>query len=180
MLIMRAKRILKRTGRKLTINGNETIGFDKSNVECYNCHKRRHFARKYKALKNQDNKHKESSKRSVPMKTPAFTAFVSVDMIGVIRQRKDLIMHSWLSHLQLLTQRIKRLLSVVKVTATGYGFYCVLYLKKSKTTQAKEITNLKKKVKRLERKRRSRTPGMNLFKIGTSRRRSLDEDDASK
>nr|GEX76976.1 hypothetical protein [Tanacetum cinerariifolium] len=82
MLIMRAKRILKRTGRKLTINGNETIGFDKSNVECYNCHKRRHFARKYKALKNQDNKHKESSRRSVPVKTPAFTAFVSCDGFG--------------------------------------------------------------------------------------------------
>nr|GEU76045.1 reverse transcriptase domain-containing protein [Tanacetum cinerariifolium] len=34
--------------------------------------------------------------------------------------------------------------------------------------------------KRLERKRRSRTPGINLFKIGTSKRRSLGEDDASK
>ncbi|GKF98671.1 ribonuclease H-like domain-containing protein, partial [Tanacetum coccineum] len=31
--------------RKLTVNGNETIGFDKSKVECYNCHKRGHFAR---------------------------------------------------------------------------------------------------------------------------------------
>ncbi|GKF62627.1 ribonuclease H-like domain-containing protein, partial [Tanacetum coccineum] len=30
---------------KLTINGNENIGFDKSKVECYNCHKRGHFAR---------------------------------------------------------------------------------------------------------------------------------------
>nr|GEU97613.1 retrovirus-related Pol polyprotein from transposon TNT 1-94 [Tanacetum cinerariifolium] len=35
------------------------------------------------------------------------------------------------------------------------------------------------KVKKLERKRRFRTPGMNLFKIGTSKR-SLAEDDASK
>ncbi|GJU17257.1 hypothetical protein Tco_1145223 [Tanacetum coccineum] len=31
--------------RKLTINGNETISFDKSKVECYNCHKRGHFDR---------------------------------------------------------------------------------------------------------------------------------------
>nr|GFA64561.1 ribonuclease H-like domain-containing protein [Tanacetum cinerariifolium] len=30
---------------------------------------------------------------------------VLVDMTGVIRQRNDLIMHSWLSHLQVLTQR---------------------------------------------------------------------------
>ncbi|GKF89682.1 hypothetical protein Tco_0263645, partial [Tanacetum coccineum] len=43
MLIMRAKRFLKNTRRKLTVNGNETIGFDKSKVECYNCHKRGHL-----------------------------------------------------------------------------------------------------------------------------------------
>ncbi|GJZ04267.1 ribonuclease H-like domain-containing protein, partial [Tanacetum coccineum] len=45
MLTMRAIRFLKNTGRKLTVNGNETTGFDKSKVECYNCHKRGHFAR---------------------------------------------------------------------------------------------------------------------------------------
>nr|GEV69399.1 uncharacterized mitochondrial protein AtMg00810-like [Tanacetum cinerariifolium] len=45
MLTMRARRFLKKTRRKLTINGNETISFDKSNVECYNYHKMRHFAR---------------------------------------------------------------------------------------------------------------------------------------
>ncbi|GKD17602.1 hypothetical protein Tco_1206760, partial [Tanacetum coccineum] len=45
MLTMRARRFLKNTGRKLTVNGNETIGFDKSKVECNNCHKRGNFAR---------------------------------------------------------------------------------------------------------------------------------------
>ncbi|GJX46673.1 hypothetical protein Tco_0271863 [Tanacetum coccineum] len=45
MLTMRARRFLKNIGRKLTVNGNKTIGFDKSKVECYNCHKREHFAR---------------------------------------------------------------------------------------------------------------------------------------
>nr|GEU85046.1 putative ribonuclease H-like domain-containing protein [Tanacetum cinerariifolium] len=35
----------------------------------------------------------------------------------------------------------------------------------TKIAQAKEIANLKKKVKKLERKRRFRTPGINLFKI---------------
>nr|GEV52666.1 DNA helicase [Tanacetum cinerariifolium] len=56
----------------------------------------------------------------------------------------------------------------------------VLDLEKTKTTQAKEIADLKKRVKKLERKRRSRTSRMNLFNIGTSRRRSLGKDDASK
>nr|GEU29629.1 ribonuclease H-like domain-containing protein [Tanacetum cinerariifolium] len=58
MLTMRAKRFLKITGRKLTVNGKETIGFDKSNVECYKCHKRRHFAKECRAQRNQDNRGK--------------------------------------------------------------------------------------------------------------------------
>nr|GEV61710.1 retrotransposon Orf1 [Tanacetum cinerariifolium] len=55
----------------------------------------------------------------------------------------------------------------------------VLDLEKTKTAQAKEIANLKKKVKKLERKKRSRTPWINLFKIGTSRR-SLDYELATR
>ncbi|GJQ95623.1 ribonuclease H-like domain-containing protein [Tanacetum coccineum] len=50
MLTMRAKRFLKNTSRKLTINGNESVGFDKSKVECYNCHKKGHFAKECRAL----------------------------------------------------------------------------------------------------------------------------------
>ncbi|GJU74881.1 ribonuclease H-like domain-containing protein [Tanacetum coccineum] len=61
MLTIRARRFLKNTGRKLTINGNETLGFDKSKVECYNWHKKGHFSRECRAPRNQDNKHTESS-----------------------------------------------------------------------------------------------------------------------
>ncbi|GJU33037.1 hypothetical protein Tco_1176626 [Tanacetum coccineum] len=52
----------------------------------------------------------------------------------------------------------------------------VLDLETTKTTQAKEIASLKKRVKKLERKRKSKTLGMNLFKIGTSIRRILGFD----
>nr|GEY10613.1 ribonuclease H-like domain-containing protein [Tanacetum cinerariifolium]GFA27047.1 ribonuclease H-like domain-containing protein [Tanacetum cinerariifolium] len=82
MLTIRARRFLKKTRRKLTVNGNETLGFDMSKVECYNCHKRGHFAREYKARRNQNTKHKESTRRSVPMETPASTALVSCDGLG--------------------------------------------------------------------------------------------------
>ncbi|GJS51647.1 retrovirus-related pol polyprotein from transposon TNT 1-94 [Tanacetum coccineum] len=64
MLTIRARRFLKNTGRKLTVNGNETLGLDKSKMECYNCHKRGHLAWECRALRNQDYKNKESSRRS--------------------------------------------------------------------------------------------------------------------
>ncbi|GJX09972.1 putative ribonuclease H-like domain-containing protein [Tanacetum coccineum] len=41
------------------------------------------------------------------------------------------------------------------------------------------IQKLKKKVKRLEKALRARTPGMKLFKIGTSRRKGLDKENVS-
>ncbi|GJX53151.1 ribonuclease H-like domain-containing protein [Tanacetum coccineum] len=80
---MRARRFLKNTGRKLNVNGNETtIGFDKSKVECYNCHKRGHFAKECRAPRNQDNKNKKSSRRSVPVEISTSTALVSCDGLG--------------------------------------------------------------------------------------------------
>nr|GFB07921.1 hypothetical protein [Tanacetum cinerariifolium] len=69
-------------GRKLTVNGNETISFVKSNVECYNCHKRGHIARECRALRNQDNKHKKSSRRNMLVKTSTSQALVSCDGLG--------------------------------------------------------------------------------------------------
>ncbi|GKD16553.1 ribonuclease H-like domain-containing protein [Tanacetum coccineum] len=82
ILTMRARRFLKNTGRKLTVNGNKTIGFDKSKVECYNCHKRGHFARVCRAPRNQDNKKNESSRRSVHVETSTSTDLVSCDGFG--------------------------------------------------------------------------------------------------
>nr|GEX31899.1 hypothetical protein [Tanacetum cinerariifolium] len=82
MLTMRARRFLKNTGRNFSLNGNKTIGFDKSKVDCYNCHKRGHFAREFRAPRSQDTKHKESTKRTVPMETPASAALVSCDGLG--------------------------------------------------------------------------------------------------
>ncbi|GJT05300.1 ribonuclease H-like domain-containing protein [Tanacetum coccineum] len=82
MLTMRAKRFLKNTGRKLTVNGNETIGFDKSKVECYNSYRKGHFARECRAPRNQDNKNKESSRRSVHVETSTSTTLVSCNGLG--------------------------------------------------------------------------------------------------
>ncbi|GKC28676.1 putative ribonuclease H-like domain-containing protein [Tanacetum coccineum] len=79
MLTMRARSFLKNIGRKLTVNDNET---NKSKMKCYNCHKRGNFARECRAPRNQDNKKKESSKRSVHVETSTSTTLVSCDDLG--------------------------------------------------------------------------------------------------
>ncbi|GKB66609.1 ribonuclease H-like domain-containing protein [Tanacetum coccineum] len=47
MLTIRARRFIKRTCRKLDVNG-QRVGFDRTKVECYNCHKYGHIAREYR------------------------------------------------------------------------------------------------------------------------------------
>ncbi|GKD81666.1 ribonuclease H-like domain-containing protein, partial [Tanacetum coccineum] len=82
MLTMRARRFLKNTGRKFSVNGTETIRFDKSKVECYNCHKRGHFTRECKAPRNQENMNREDTRRVVPVETTTSNALVSCDDSG--------------------------------------------------------------------------------------------------
>ncbi|GJY28901.1 hypothetical protein Tco_0404668 [Tanacetum coccineum] len=43
MISMRIKKFYKKTGRKLQFDAKEPVGFDKTKVECYNCHKIGHF-----------------------------------------------------------------------------------------------------------------------------------------
>nr|GEV07125.1 hypothetical protein [Tanacetum cinerariifolium] len=65
--------------RQMAIFDNEG---QKTNMECYNCHKRGHFARECGASRSQDTKHKESTRRIVPMETPASTALIPCDDLG--------------------------------------------------------------------------------------------------
>ncbi|GJW06275.1 putative ribonuclease H-like domain-containing protein [Tanacetum coccineum] len=55
MLTMRVKKFYNNTRRKLSFNSKDTVGFDKSKVECFNYHRRGHFARECRSPKNQGN-----------------------------------------------------------------------------------------------------------------------------
>ncbi|GJX35804.1 ribonuclease H-like domain-containing protein [Tanacetum coccineum] len=77
MLTMRARRFLKNTGRKLYMDNKERIGFDKSKVECFNCHKRGYFAKECRAPRNQDNRNREPTRRIVLVEETTLNALVS-------------------------------------------------------------------------------------------------------
>nr|GEY16057.1 hypothetical protein [Tanacetum cinerariifolium] len=72
------KETKKRTGRNLGANGTTSIGFDMSKVECYNCHKRGHFARECMSPKDtRRNVPVETQRRNVPVETSTSNALVS-------------------------------------------------------------------------------------------------------
>ncbi|GJX27938.1 hypothetical protein Tco_0236017 [Tanacetum coccineum] len=85
MLTMRVKRFLKKTGRNLNFNGKETVGFDKTKVEYYNCHMRGYFARECRAPRNPGNRNGDAPRRIVPVETPANALVVQDRICGYDR-----------------------------------------------------------------------------------------------
>ncbi|GJS12237.1 ribonuclease H-like domain-containing protein [Tanacetum coccineum] len=87
MISIRLKKFYKKTGRKLQFDAKEPVGFDKTKVECYNCHKTWHFARECKSKGNQDsrrrdawntrNKGKDNGRRSGKQEEPKAWQFSS-------------------------------------------------------------------------------------------------------
>ncbi|GKA87631.1 putative ribonuclease H-like domain-containing protein [Tanacetum coccineum] len=71
----------QKTGRKITINGSDTAGYDKSKVECFNCHKIGHLARECRGPRNQDsrNRNQDSSRRTVNVEETSSKAMVAID-----------------------------------------------------------------------------------------------------
>nr|GEY75074.1 ribonuclease H-like domain-containing protein [Tanacetum cinerariifolium] len=59
MISMKIKKFHKRTGRKLQFDTKDLIGFDKTKVECFNCHKMEHFSKDYRAKRNQDSRRRD-------------------------------------------------------------------------------------------------------------------------
>nr|GFC38423.1 hypothetical protein [Tanacetum cinerariifolium] len=78
MLTMRARKFLQKTGRNLGVNGPTSMGFDMAKVECYNCHRKGHFARECRSPKDARRiAVNEPQRRSVPVETLTSNALVS-------------------------------------------------------------------------------------------------------
>ncbi|GKA51874.1 ribonuclease H-like domain-containing protein, partial [Tanacetum coccineum] len=69
---------------KITINGSDTAGYDKSKVECFNCHKMGYFARECRGPRNQESRprNQDSSRRTMNVEDTSSKAMVAIDGAG--------------------------------------------------------------------------------------------------
>ncbi|GJX01558.1 putative ribonuclease H-like domain-containing protein [Tanacetum coccineum] len=81
---MRAKRYFQRTGKKIFINANNTAGYDKSKVECFNCHKIGHFAREFRPPRNKEGqfKYQDNTRKQGNNADTSSKAMLAIDGVG--------------------------------------------------------------------------------------------------
>ncbi|GJU07910.1 ribonuclease H-like domain-containing protein [Tanacetum coccineum] len=53
MLIVRVRKFIQKTGRNMDFKEKRPVSLDKSKIECYNCHRKGHFARECRSERNQ-------------------------------------------------------------------------------------------------------------------------------
>ncbi|GKA08921.1 ribonuclease H-like domain-containing protein [Tanacetum coccineum] len=84
LLSMRAKRYYQWTCKKIFINANDTAGYDKSKVECFNCHKMGHFSRECIASRNKEGqfRNQDNTRKHGKNKDTSSKAMLAINGVG--------------------------------------------------------------------------------------------------
>nr|GEW98129.1 ribonuclease H-like domain-containing protein [Tanacetum cinerariifolium] len=82
LLSMMADKFWKKTGKKIIIQGTNVAGFDKSKVECLNCHKMGYFARECRAPRSQDRGRGDNYRQGSKVEEQAPKALMAIDGVG--------------------------------------------------------------------------------------------------
>nr|GFB84792.1 hypothetical protein [Tanacetum cinerariifolium] len=82
LLSMRSDKFWKRTGKKISIQRSDVAGFDKSKVECFNCHKMGYFTRVCRAPRTQERGRKESYRQGSKAEEKRSKALMVIDGMG--------------------------------------------------------------------------------------------------
>nr|GEZ20225.1 hypothetical protein [Tanacetum cinerariifolium] len=81
------------SGKKISIQGTDMIGFDKLKVECFNCHKMGHFSRECRAPRSQDRGRRENYRQGSKVKEQAPKALMAINRVGWDWSYMNMIYH---------------------------------------------------------------------------------------
>ncbi|GJV23529.1 ribonuclease H-like domain-containing protein [Tanacetum coccineum] len=83
MLTVRVKKFIQRTGRNMDFKEKRLVSLDKSKIECYNCHRKGHFARECRSGRSQGRRsYGDNGRSNAPTNESSSQALVAQDGLG--------------------------------------------------------------------------------------------------
>ncbi|GJY34531.1 ribonuclease H-like domain-containing protein [Tanacetum coccineum] len=83
MLTVRVKKFIQRIGRNLDFKEKQPVSLDKSKIECYNCHRKGHFARECRSGRNQGRRsYSDNGRSNAQTNESSSQALVAQDGLG--------------------------------------------------------------------------------------------------
>ncbi|GJS42480.1 ribonuclease H-like domain-containing protein [Tanacetum coccineum] len=83
MLTVRVKKFIQKTGRNMDFKEKRPVSLDKSKIECYNCHRKGHFARECRSGRNQGKRsYGDNGRSNAPTNESSSQALVAQDGLG--------------------------------------------------------------------------------------------------